>query len=210
MFAAMGLATALALTPAGVAAQDTVDGIRQQDASTGDLVAGTRDVGTAQAIVPGATNSDAAEHPEPASTGSRSLARLSLVMMANWNCGTWAEMSNDTQAQADHWQRGYEAGRGFVDGAKAGRISREDVNAIVPMNVLLTLQGPSTEFVLGRLHHMIASDAHDEVSARDENGNRLPTGASPLVPEFWDMKAARLYRQGNCEALLAERPASRP
>lgn len=166
-----------------------------------------QEVPSAQPRAPEPAISDTIEHAVPPPTDSRSLARLSLVMVANWNCSTWASMSNDTQAQSDHWQRGLEAGIGFVDGARAGRISGDDADRIVPVYVGLTLQGPSTEFVLGRLHQMITTEAHEKVSARDEHGNRLPPGAFPLAPEFWDMKAARFYRQGNCEALLATRPS---
>ena len=132
----------------------------------------------------------------------QSPARESLVMMAHWDCATWAGMANDTEGRAEHhFLRGLESGRRFVEAARSGAISEDDWDSTVPVYVALSMQGPTSEFVLGRLFEVISGNAFDEVTKRDAYGRPLPPEDYINDRAVQAVVASRLMRQANCSVL---------
>lgn len=132
----------------------------------------------------------------------RSPARDSLVMMAHWDCATWAGIANDTEGRAEHhFQRGLESGRRFVEAARSGSISEEEWDSTVPVYVAMSMGGPTSDFVLGRLFEVISGYAFDQVTKRDAYGQALPLEDYVNDPAVQAVIASNLMRRANCSVL---------
>lgn len=125
----------------------------------------------------------------------------SVAMMAHWRCQVWSGMAADDDAAVTHYEHGLAAGRRFVEAARAGLIPPEDFDTTVPMTVSLTMDGPSDDFVLGRLFEMITQNAFDDIVTRDANG--VPRSPPDYVTDggLRAVIALNLIRQSNCSAL---------
>ena len=121
-------------------------------------------------------------------------ARLARTMWAAFECATLAEMSGDGQEQARLFEVGLKAGRGFLEA-----VSKNEIPTVVavPVGVRLRLQGPSPDFILGRLYEAAADDAFDEI-VKMENGTPLEPSKWINDPALRKQKAANRYTQGNC------------
>ena len=78
-------------------------------------------------------------------------ARLARTVWSAFQCSTFAEMSGDKKEQARLFLVGLEAGRDFLEALKSGQISDDAMSKEVPVGVTLALQGPSPDFILGRI-----------------------------------------------------------
>jgi hypothetical protein len=116
-------------------------------------------------------------------------AKKAMIMLTHWQCYTWASMHDNTAAVERHFVAGLEAGNVFMDAAIAGMITPEEARANVPVMVSLTMQGPTKDFILGRLFESIQGDAYDEITAENEIG--LPLNPADYITddELIDVKA---------------------
>ena len=123
------------------------------------------------------------------------------VAWSAFECSTYAELSNDTREQSRLFQVGYTAGKKFVDGVQLKTIPNEVIQE-APVGLLLSLGGPSTDFMLGRIFSAATGDAFDAVVKEDDSGvQRAP--AEWLTDDKSDGKAkvARAkakYLRSNC------------
>ena len=122
-------------------------------------------------------------------------------MMAHWRCATWAGMAGDQITGEEHFSEGLVSGRRFVDAAKSGEISDSDWNSMVPWGVAMTMAGPSTDFVLGRLFAFVSDDAFDQVAKRDPTGMPLSAEDYVLDNEIQAVLASNLMHRSNCSLL---------
>lgn len=103
------------------------------------------------------------------------------IMYSAFECHLYALISDD-QASADRLLKmGYDAGMKFLAAVEANEITPKDIDRSVPMGVVARLNGPTHDFIIGRIYE----GAIDE--ARDAPG--LETLASTK------------FRQANCDLL---------
>jgi hypothetical protein len=84
----------------------------------------------------------------------------------------------------------------FLEALKNGQITREEVNSEVPWQVTLLIEGPSIDFILGRIFEAAMRDAYDEVVKRDNNGMPLQTSVND--DGLRRMIASTKYSSNNC------------
>ncbi len=137
----------------------------------------------------------------PSAATAQSAARESERMMAHWRCSVWASMTNDPAGSQDHFERGLESARTFVEAARAGQISESDWNETVPVGVALTMSGPTTDFIVGRMFGLISDDAYDRVAKRDANGQLLAPEEYILDQALQSVLARNLLEESNCSVL---------
>lgn len=114
--------------------------------------------------------------PWPASSDEESwkLARLGKQAYEAFSCSTLAaEAGNDEVEVA--FNVGLDSARRFVEALQAGKIEQADFTSEVPMLVGWSLEGPTTDFIVGRIFQAVSgytSDAvSDEASKFSEPGN---------------------------------------
>jgi hypothetical protein len=125
----------------------------------------------------------------------------SVLMVAHWRCQVWSGMAGEEDRFLAHHDSGILAGRRFVEAVRAGGITPQDVDATVPIFVALSLEGPSDEFVLGRLYEITTTDAYDQVVRRDANGSLRAPQDYVMDNELRAALARVLIRTHNCSLL---------
>jgi hypothetical protein len=122
---------------------------------------------------------------------------LGLVMWSSFSCATYAELSSDEKEQKRLFTVGYSRGKQFVAAIENKTVSEKEISR-APLSVLQRLQGPSIDFMIGRIFEGATEDAFDKVVKEDNNG--LPI----LDPRDWadgELKVARArnkYQTSNC------------
>jgi hypothetical protein len=69
---------------------------------------------------------------------------------------------------------GLNAGRAFLEAMKAGQISEQAAKDEAPINVLQRLEGPSNDFIIGKIYAAATGYAYDEIVKR-KTGKWGPT-----------------------------------
>jgi hypothetical protein len=97
-------------------------------------------------------------------------ARLGHTMWSAFVCGTYAEMSGDEKEQTRLFELGVKAGRDFLGARESHQITDDDLRNEVPFFMLLVLQGPSTDFIIGRVFQFAYTRTFDEIAKHDAMG----------------------------------------
>ena len=93
-------------------------------------------------------------------------ALLGRIMWSAFQCSAFAELAEEKNEQERLYLVGLNAGHTFLEAMKAGQISEQAVREEVPINVLQRLEGPSNEFVIGKIHAAATGSAYDEIVKR--------------------------------------------
>ncbi len=93
-------------------------------------------------------------------------ALLGHVMWSAFECSALAELAEEKNEQERLYLVGLNAGRTFLEAMKAGQLSQQAINESVPISVLQRLEGPSNEFVIGKIHAAATGFARDEIVKR--------------------------------------------
>jgi hypothetical protein len=123
--------------------------------------------------------------PDPAAK-----ARLGRTLWSAFTCGMFAGMSDNEKEQRRLFELGLKAGREFIKALENGDIPAEVSKKEVPVGVLWNLEGPSADFIIGRIYQDATKYALDKL--KDEKGNYL------LDDSIKKMRAQNEYLAGNC------------
>lgn len=126
-------------------------------------------------------------------------AKAAMVMFTAFECGTYAELSGDTERQGELFEHGLAAGNQFFAAIKAGTITEEEHRKHVPYILPMLAGGPSTDFVLGRIFEHVMNAAYDDVVKHDLAGLALPMDEWINDDELKKSRAKLLYQRGNCD-----------
>jgi hypothetical protein len=100
----------------------------------------------------------------PASAqSSKDYAVMGAETWAAFSCVALAAEAKNTAEQERLFMLGYDKGKRFIEALNAGRIRREDVDSNVPVGLVLNLQGPTPDFMLGRIYEAAARNALDSL-----------------------------------------------
>ena len=80
-----------------------------------------------------------------------------------FECSSLASKAGDTQEQARLFMVGYKEGLEFIKAAQKEKVTNEDVNNQVPVGFLLRLEGPTPDFMLGRIFEAAQEEALKKV-----------------------------------------------
>lgn len=125
-------------------------------------------------------------------------AHLARVAWSAFQCGTYAEISGDKKEQARLFEVGLKAGREFLSAAMRGEISPEIAKSEVPIGVSMLVQGPSADFILGRVFENAMGDAFDKIVKEDNSGVPLEPAKYVHDKELQAARAKTKYLSGNC------------
>lgn len=132
---------------------------------------------------------------------SEADAKAAMVMWTSFECGTYAEMSGDRERQGVLFERGMTAGKQFFAAVEAGTITEEEHREHVPYILPMLAQGPSVDFVLGRIFESVMNSAYDDVVKEDMAGLPLPIEEWINDDELKKSRAQLLYQRSNCDLL---------
>lgn len=114
------------------------------------------------------TNSAGAEN-------SKDFAVMARESWSAFECSSLASVSSNAKEQERLFLFGYDQGKKFIAALQAQKIEEEDLSTEAPLMVLFLLQGPTPDFMLGRIFEAAQNSALKDVfgSGRDYNPEDL-------------------------------------
>ena len=123
---------------------------------------------------------------------SKELSMLGKKFYVAFGCSILAEIGGNSNEQERLFLYGYETGKYFIESLEKNKIKKEDFSSNVPLAVSLTLQGPSADFILGRMYEVAL-----EYSLKDVYNS----GDKYNSQEVQEIKAKTKYQNQNCELI---------
>lgn len=135
----------------------------------------------------------------PAFSASFSFAQTSKVYAgmarATWaafECTALASHTRNGAEQERLFKYGYRTGLSFIAALQAGKIDRKDLSTEAPWLMMLLLQGPTPDFMLGRVY-----EAAQDAALK----NVLHTGGSLNSEDTQRVLAHSEYNSRNCQLI---------
>ena len=123
---------------------------------------------------------------------SKELSMLGKKFYVAFECSILASKGGDSNEQERLFLYGYETGKYFIESLEKNKIKKEDFSSNVPMTVSLTLQGPSADFILGRIFEVALEYALTDVYKSGDKHNSQ---------EVQEIKATTKYQNQNCKLI---------
>ncbi|MBS4050768.1 MAG: hypothetical protein KGZ69_06155 [Methylomonas sp.] len=123
---------------------------------------------------------------------SSEYAQMGMAAWSAFKCSALAEKSNNPQDQERLFKYGYAQGLKFIDAIRSEKVKREDLSTGVPMMMLLLLQGPTPDFMLGRVFEGALDSATNDV---------FKTGDQFNSDEMQEIIAKNKFWKQNCQLI---------
>lgn len=96
-------------------------------------------------------------------TTSIEFALMGKETWSAFECSVLAERSKKTKEQERLFVFGYEKGLEFINALKQNKIKQKDLKSEVPLYVLWSLEGPTADFMLGRIFEVVVDSILKDV-----------------------------------------------
>lgn len=126
---------------------------------------------------------------QAAEDDSRSRAARGQAVWAAFGCSALAAHLKNGTEQSRLFTYGLAQGRQFIQDVQDKRISPADISTTVPMGVINSLEGPSPDFMLGRVYAAASESALKDV---------FSVGGQWLDDAAQRMRAASKVSSQNC------------
>ncbi len=123
---------------------------------------------------------------------SKDLATLGRTTWSAFACSSLASESNNSNEQERLFKLGYKQGGRFIAALKSGKIKKADLDTSVPVTVLMLLEGPTPDFMLGRIYEAAQESALKDVYKDDDH---------KASKELRALAAGNKFASGNCELI---------
>jgi hypothetical protein len=118
-------------------------------------------------------------------TSSSEYAAMGKATWSGFECSVLAEKSKNPKEQERLFKYGYAQGLKFIEAIKQNKIKREDLSSEVPLMMLLLLQGPTRDFMLGRVFEGVLDSALKDVYKTGEQFNSDEMQETIAKNKFW-------------------------
>jgi hypothetical protein len=98
---------------------------------------------------------------------SSDYALMAKQAWAAFECSSLASVSDDTKEQERLFAYGFAQGKRFLAALRDKKIQQSDLSNIAPMGFLMAAQGPSPDFIMGRVFENAQENALKNVFAED-------------------------------------------
>ncbi len=120
---------------------------------------------------------------------------MGSVSWSAFECSSLASVMNEEKEQERLFSLGYQQGKAFIDALQKNRVELKDRNEQVPSGFLLLLQGPTPDFMLGRVFESAQENALKDVITPNSIASR----------DFQATLARTKFTKQNCSLLRAVR-----
>lgn len=101
------------------------------------------------------------------SQSSPEYAQMATAAWSAFECSSLASKAGNPAEQERLFFYGYNQGRSFISALQEQKIEQEDISREVPIIMLLLLQGPSDDFMLGRVYEAAQESALEGIYVQD-------------------------------------------
>ena len=123
---------------------------------------------------------------------SREYAVMGRSAMSAFICSTLSAHVRNAKEQERLFLYGYKQGLAFLSALQSQKIDRKDINEEVPVGVVFLLQGPTPDFILGRIF-----EASQEAALK----NVLMTAGQMNSDDVQKLLAQSEYGKQNCRLI---------
>ena len=123
-------------------------------------------------------------------TISSEYAAMGKATWSAFECSVLAEKSKDPKEQERLFKYGYAQGLKFIEAIQKNKVKKEDLSNDAPLMMLLLLQGPTPDFMLGRVFEGALDSALEDV---------YKTGDQFNSDEIQETIAKNKYWEQNCQ-----------
>lgn len=117
---------------------------------------------------------------------SKEYAILGKATWSSFECSSLASEMKNVKEQTRLFEAGYTNGLTFIGALKTGKINNNDLSNEVPIVVISLLQGPTPDFILGRIYENAQDAALKGIDGNDKKFNEI------LVENKFDKLNCRL------------------
>lgn len=113
-----------------------------------------------------------------------------IAARAAWSafeCSSLASKSGDAKEQERLFLFGYDQGKKFIAAVQAKKVKEQDVSSEAPLMMLLLLQGPSADFMLGRVFEAAQESALKDVYKTGEVFHDDEAQKENAKTKFWKL-----------------------
>lgn len=118
---------------------------------------------------------------------SKDYAVMAQSTWSAFQCSSLAAKSDNSKEQERLFLFGYEQGQEFIAAVKAEKVTREDLSNDAPLLLLLLLQGPTPDFMLGRIFESAQDIALEGIYRTGGNLNSVDDQKSLAKSKFWSL-----------------------
>ena len=123
---------------------------------------------------------------------SKEYAGMARSTWAAFECASLASKLKNSTEQERLFTYGYKTGLSFISALQTGKIEQKDLSGEAPWLMLLLLQGPTPDFMLGRVYE----------AAQDEALKNVLHTAEKLNPEdIQRLIAQSEFTKRNCQLI---------
>ncbi|MBW2467319.1 MAG: hypothetical protein JRF02_08465 [Deltaproteobacteria bacterium] len=122
---------------------------------------------------------------------SEKYAAMAQSTWSAFECSVLAEKIKNVEEQERLFRFGYEKGLNYITALQSGKIAKEDLSNEVPP-IMLLLQGPTPDFMLGRIFENAVESALENIPQRGEH---------PGSDELQKIIAGIEYRKRKCQLI---------
>lgn len=116
---------------------------------------------------------------------SSEYAAMGKAVWSAFECSALADNSKNPKKQKRLFKYGYAQGLKFIEAIQTEKVKREDLSKGVPLMMLLLLQGPTPDFMLGRVFEGALDSVLEDVYKTGEHFNSEETQESIAENKFW-------------------------
>jgi hypothetical protein len=116
---------------------------------------------------------------------SKDYALMGRIAWSAFECSSLASKSKNPEEQERLFRHGYEQGLKFIAAVRSGKVDRRDISEEVPLAVVLRLQGPTADFILGRVFEASQESALEKVYKTGEKFNSDELQETIARNELW-------------------------
>lgn len=117
---------------------------------------------------------------------SKEYAVMGRQAWSAFECSAWASKIGEDKEAERLFNFGYDQGKKFLGALKVGKINQEDISSEVPIGVTMLLQGPTEEFILGRIYETCQEEALKDVFNSGDQYNTEELQKSIAENKFMD------------------------
>ena len=117
---------------------------------------------------------------------STEYAAMGKAAWSSFECSALAEKSKQPNEQERLFKYGYAKGLEFIEAIQAEKVKREDLSKGTPLMMLLLLQGPTPDFMLGRVFEGALDSALEDVYKTGEQFNSDEMQKTIAENKFWN------------------------
>lgn len=118
---------------------------------------------------------------------SRDYAIMARAAWSAFECSSLASKSGDAKEQERLFLFGYDQGKKFIVAVQTNKVKEQDLSREAPLIMLLLLQGPTADFMLGRVFEAAQESALKDVYKTGEVFHDDETQKANAKNKFWKL-----------------------